>query len=132
MAAEAEAVRRIAGQVAAALGAADLAAYSDLLDPAVTWGSPGHPEWGCQRRAQVLAWYGRGREAGTRATVTETAVSGDKILVGLKVTGRLSEDGSPVGDEDRWQILTVRNGRVTDIVGFGDRDEAVSWGGLQL
>ena len=121
-----DATQRLAGQVRQALGAADLAAYADLLDPAVRWGPPGDPSPPCQNRNQVLAWYQRGRDAGTRARVTETLVSGDRILVGLKVTGQAAD----AGEKDRWQVLTVRRGRVTSITGFDDRDEAAACAGL--
>ena len=128
MTGSADVVERLAGQVRVALEAADLDAYAELLDPGVRWGPPGDPAPPCQNRAQVLAWYRRGREAGTRARVTETLVSGDHILVGLTVTGRLAADTG--GEADRWQVLTVRDGRVTAIAGFDDRDEAAAWAGL--
>jgi len=122
-----DAAQRLAGQVRQALEAADLAAYADLLDPAVRWGPPGDPAPPCQNRDQVLAWYRRGRDTGIRARVTETLVSGDRILVGLKVT-----DSQPAaaGETDRWQVLTVRDGRITSITGFDDRDEAAVHAGL--
>jgi RimJ/RimL family protein N-acetyltransferase len=44
------------------------------------------------------------------------------------VTGRPAEGTG--GETDRWQVLTVRNGRVTAIAGFDDRDEAAAWAGL--
>ena len=124
----ADVVERLAGRVRLALEAADLDAYADLLDPGVRWGPPGDPVPPCQNRAQVLAWYQRGRAAGARARVTETLVSRDRILVGLKVTGR---PAIGAGDEtDRWQVLTVRDGRITAIAGFEERDEAAAWAGL--
>ena len=132
MAGEARDISYLAAQIAAALESADLSAFRDLLDPAVRWGPPGSPAPPCQSREQVLTWYRRGRAAGTRASVTET-------VVGMTVTGRPSgesESGESEsgegesGDQDRWQVLTVRDGRVTDIVGFGDRDEAAAWAGL--
>jgi ketosteroid isomerase-like protein len=122
-------MRHLAGQVAAALEAADLAAYSELLADDVRWGPPGDPAPPCQNRAQVLSWYARGRDSGARARVTETVIRGDQILVGLKVSGR-----GPAGDggaeKDRWQVLTVRDGQVSAIVGFDDRREAAAWAGL--
>jgi RimJ/RimL family protein N-acetyltransferase len=124
----ADVVERLAGQVKLALEAADLDAYAELLDPRVRWGPPGDPAPPCQNRAQVLAWYRHGREADTRARVTETLVSGDQILVGLAVTGRPAADTG--GEADRWQVLTVRDGRVAAIAGFDDRDEAAAWAGL--
>src|SRR6516162_3046421 len=57
----ADVVERLAGRVRLALEAADLDAYAELLDPGVRWGPPGDPVPPCQNRAQVLAWYQRGR-----------------------------------------------------------------------
>jgi hypothetical protein len=58
--------------------------------------------------------------------VTEVELLGDQILVGLTVTG--NETARERGDgAERWQLLTVRDGRVTDIVAFEQRIEAVAW-----
>jgi hypothetical protein len=116
-------VRRVAEQWAAGLAAADLEALSGLLASDVRWGPPGDPEPPCQSREQVLRWYGRGRESGARARVTEAVVAGDQILVGLRVT----RSGA---DSDRWQVLTVRGAQVSAIVGFDDRQQAAAWAGL--
>jgi len=122
-------IRDVAAQVAAALAAADLTAIGALLDPQVRWGPPGDPAPPCRSRDQVLPWYRQGRASGARASVTETVVVGDKILVGMQVTGRGAAGGRD-GAEDRWQVLTVRNGLVAEIVGFDDRAEAARWAGL--
>jgi ketosteroid isomerase-like protein len=123
-----EAMESLAQQVRMVLEAADLSAFGDLLDPDVRWGAPGDPSPACQNRDQALSWYRRARQAGVRARVSETAVLGDRILVGLKVTG--NQAAAEQGDEqDRWQVLTVRGGRVVDIVGFDDRAEAAAHAG---
>lgn len=127
MAEQAEVMSRLAGLVRQALDAADLSGYADLLDPAVRWGPPGDPAPPCQTRDQVLAWYRSGRDSGTRARVTETLVSGDNILVGLKVTGIPAAGAAETG---RWEVLAVRDGRVCSITEFGSRDEAAAWAGL--
>jgi RimJ/RimL family protein N-acetyltransferase/ketosteroid isomerase-like protein len=119
---------QLAAQVRSALEAADLNAYAHLLDPGVRWGAPGDPIPPCRSKAQVLEWYLRGRDAGTRARVTETVVAGDKILVGLRVSRTAAADDDL--ESDRWQVLTVRDGLITDITGFGDRDAAAAWAGL--
>jgi hypothetical protein len=126
---QADSTEWLAGQVRQAMENDDLDAYAHLLDPGVRWGAGGDPEPGCQSRAQVLAWYRRGRESGTRARVTETQVSGDRILVGMRVTAALPGAGE-AAETDRWQVLTVRDGLVTDIAGFDDRGEAARWAGL--
>jgi ketosteroid isomerase-like protein len=118
----------VARQVRTALESADLSAFGDLLDPDVRWGAPDAKVPSCQNRAQVLAWYKRGREAGTRATVSEVTVLGDRLVVGLAVGGTrgAQERG---GVALRWQVLTVKGGRIVDIVGFDDRSEAVARAG---
>lgn len=120
---------RLAAMIGQALTSADLDAYADLLHPQVRWGAPGNASPPCQNRAQVLAWYRAGRDAGMRARVTETAVAGDKILVGMRVSGA---EGEPdTSDEaNRWQVLTLRDGMVADIRGFDNRDEAVATAGF--
>jgi len=108
--------------VRVALQSADLDAYRELLDPDVSWGPPDDEVSGCHTREEVLGWYQLARDSGVRADVIETAVKGDKILLGLKI-----HQAHQAGDGDalRWQILGVVDGRVTDIRGFEERDEAV-------
>jgi ketosteroid isomerase-like protein len=119
------AMEALAQQVRVALESADVAAFSHLLDPDVHWGAPDARRPSCRNRDQVLAWYERGRESGTRASVSEVVVLGDRIVVGLTVrNSQAANEGG--GAALRWQVLTVRGGRVVDIVGFDDRDEAVA------
>jgi chorismate mutase-like protein len=132
-----ETMEELARRVRAALESADLTAFRELLGPAVTWGPPGQQPLSCQTRDQVLAWYQRGRDAGVRARVTEVEVRGSRILVGLRVTGEPGADGTGAGEpgedgagRDRWQVLTARDGRVTEITGFGDRAEAAAAAGF--
>jgi hypothetical protein len=115
-------IEEVASRVKEALESADVDRFSNLLDPAVRWGAPDAPRGGCHNRDQVLAWYRMGQAAGVRARVTEIVVGSDRILVGLSVVGH--KDGGDEGERDRWQVLTVRAGRVVDIRGFDDRQEA--------
>ena len=56
-------------------------------------------------------------------------VLGDRILVGLTVRG--SETAQARGGAAlRWQVLTVRQGRVVDIVAFDDRRDAFARAGV--
>jgi SnoaL-like domain len=137
-----EATERIAQQVRVAVEAADLSAFSELLDPHVRWGAPDDPSPACQNRDQVISWYRRGWQAGVRAHVSETVIAGDRILVGLRVAGNQAVDhggetadhggetADHGGETERWQVLTVRDGRVVDIVGFDERSEAAARAGL--
>lgn len=118
----------VASRVRAALNSADLAQFRDLLDPNAQWGPPDDPASGCHNRDEVVAWYQRARDNGVRAKVTEVTVGAGKLLVGLQVAGSPAADQG--GEADRWQVLTVRGGRVTDIRGFDDRDEAAARAGV--
>ena len=125
--AEAPAVMEgLARQVQMALDGGDLSGFSELLDPAVTWGAPGAKSPSCQNRSQVLSWYQKGQAAGVRAVVSEVTVHGDRLLVSLTVrgSGEAEERG---GAALRWQVLTVRQGRVVEIVGFDDHEDARAW-----
>src|SRR3974390_2833743 len=117
-----------AALVRRALAAEDVEAFAELLDPAVTWGAPGATNPSCKSRDQVLAWYQRGREAGVRGTVYDVEVLGDRLIVSMSVRGT---DGAEQrgGAALRFQLLTVRSGRIVQIVGFDDRAEAVSYVG---
>jgi ketosteroid isomerase-like protein len=119
----ADVMEGLARQVRVALDGGDLSGFSDLLDPEVTWGAPGAERPACQNRNQVLRWYQRGQEAGVRAVVSEVTVHGDRLLVSMTVRG--SEEAEERGGAAlRWQVLTVRQGRVVDIVGFDDQEDA--------
>jgi len=125
------AVRRaiddLAELVRLALAAEDVTAFADLLDPNVTWGAPGSRNPSCKSRQQVLAWYQRGREAGIRGSVFDVEVLGaDRLLVSMNVKG--TDDARQRGGTAlRFQVFTIRDGQIADIVGFDDKSEALSY-----
>jgi ketosteroid isomerase-like protein len=118
----------LAERVRGALVAGDVSAFTDLLDPNVTWGAPGAKTPTCQNRKQVVRWYQRAQESGVQGTPFDVEVLGDRLLVSLTVrwTEGARERG---GTALRYQILTVRNGRIVDIVGFDTKAEALSHAG---
>lgn len=107
----------LAEEVRKAMVAGDVSAFAALLDPDVTWGAPGARNPTCQNRRQVLRWYGRARESGVQGSLFDVEVTGDRLLVSLRVRGT---DGARErgGTALRYQVLTVRDGRIVDIVGF--------------
>jgi len=118
-------MEQLASRVRVAMAVEDLSAFGELLHPDVTWGAPGaHP--GCKSRNQVLVWYQRGREAGVRGSVFDIEIIGDRPLVSMSVRGT-EEAQERGGTALRYQVLTVRNGRVIDIVGFDDKAEAFTY-----
>ncbi len=118
----------LAELVRRAMVAEDLSAFTDLLDPDVTWGAPGARNPSCKNRSQVLKWYQRGRDAGVRGSVQDIEVLGDRLLVSMTVRGTETAEGRG-GAALRYQVLSVRRGRIVDIVGFDDEAEALSYVG---
>ena len=117
----------MATQVRVALAASDVTAFSELLDPDVTWGAPGARHPSCKNRKQVLAWYQRGREAGVQGSVFSVEVLDDsRLLVSMSVQGT-DEAEERGGVALRYQVLTVKNHKVVDIVGFDDKADAASY-----
>jgi hypothetical protein len=120
----------LAGQVRSALESGDLDAIRKLLDPGAHWGGPEGPsDSDCRNRDQVIAWWARARAAGLRAAVTEVTPGAGTLLVGLEVTGPSAAPGAG-GVAERWQVLTVRGGRIADIRGFDDRTAAAARAGV--
>ncbi len=118
-------------RVRSALESGDLSDIGDLLDPDARWGAPNGPGTAdCRSRDQIVAWWAAARAAGARAAVTEVTAGAGALLVGLAVTGipAASEAGGTV---ERWQVLTVRNGRISDIRGFPSRPEAAERAGVR-
>jgi ketosteroid isomerase-like protein len=119
-------VAEIGALVRRALVSEDLPAFTELLDPDVTWGAPGARNPSCKNRNQVLAWYQRGQEAGVQGSVYDVEVIGDRLLVSMSVQGTRSarERGTAAL---RFQVLTIRSDKIVEIVGFDDKAEALSY-----
>ena len=105
-------------------------AIRDLLDPDARWGAPEGPHAAdCKNRDQVVAWWASARAAGARAVVMEVTAGAGTLLVGLEVTGtRTAREAG--GTAERWQVLTLRGGRIVDIRGFADREAAAGHAGV--
>lgn len=114
-----------ATRITSALELGDLDTFGRFLSLDALWGAPEQSVPTCQNREQILAWYENARTTGIRASVIETVVLDDHILVGLEVTGPTpSNDGD--GPRERWQVLTYDNGQITSICGYPTRDTAES------
>jgi DNA-binding transcriptional MerR regulator len=120
-----DAVEAVAKRLRAAVEAADLTEFADLLDPRVRWGGEQDTPQTCHSRDEVLRVYRDGRAAGARARVTEVATHGNRILVGLRVQWAASSSTADQ-EEDRYQVLKLARGRIVDIRGFAERDQAAA------
>ncbi|MGD0054623.1 MAG: nuclear transport factor 2 family protein [Acidimicrobiales bacterium] len=112
-----------ANRLKIALEGADVDAFAQLLDPNVRWGPPDAPSPPCRNKEQVLSWYRSAASEGARAQVVEMDVIGDRVVVELLV--QRAAKGTPRGEPSpRWQVYTLRDGLIVDIVGFDTRSEA--------
>lgn len=126
----AQAPAALTERVRFALESGDLDAIRGLLDPGARWGAPEGPgDADCRDRDQVIAWWSSVRAAGARAVVTEVTAGAGTLLVGLEVTGTPAAREA-AGAVERWQVLTVRGGRIADIRGFDDRKAAAARAGV--
>jgi hypothetical protein len=73
----------------------------------------------------------RAESSGVAGRVTEIEVLGSRVVVSLTVSGSRAgiERG---GNALRWQVYNVRGGRITDIVGFDDRQDAIEFAQTSL
>ncbi|HKP90205.1 MAG TPA: nuclear transport factor 2 family protein [Thermoleophilaceae bacterium] len=106
------------------------AAFAMLADD-VTWdGAPGVE--GCRTRAEVEETL-RAR-SGLRMRVEELADAGNKVLVCVRVAaGEIGGDGEPDpyrGREQFFNVITLRDGRVTRIEDHLDRTAALRAAGI--
>ncbi len=121
----------IARKIQMAVDTSDLNAIRELLDPDVTWGAPNAKSPACKNRDQVLAWYQRGKADGSEGRVSEVEIIGECVLLTLAVT-RTPSARERGGTALRWQVNTLRNGRVINIAGFDDHGEAVAYAEARL
>ena len=105
----------------------------ELMDPDVEWhDTPDLPGAEVHHgRKEVLAQWRGMAEALEGFTVEPERFfdAGDHVVVFLTSKGRGRSSGIPVSREIA-QVFTVREGRVTKIVGYSDRAKALSDAGL--
>ncbi len=102
----------------------------DLIDANATWqGAPATKWKACENGqdvAKTLLWRG----AVHKLRATETIDVGDRVLVGLTGT-RMNRLGAPWWGFRIFQVVTVRDGKVTRIEDYGRREEALAAVGLR-
>jgi hypothetical protein len=116
----------LAARVRDAMQSANLDVMRELLAPDARWGAPEQEVPTCRNAKEILAWYEMARDNGIRADVTEALVVGERIVIGLKVhAGPAAAHGAR--ESQRWQVLSVRGGRVREIRGYERRRDATSF-----
>lgn len=112
----------------AAIASWDLQAYAALLDENVRWGGADETPETCHTRAQVLERLATQRRAGLQIQLVEVVPGDDAVLVGFTV--RRPVRGGFAREHTVYQVLKVRESKVTDIRGYGSRVEAAAQAGI--
>jgi ketosteroid isomerase-like protein len=107
----------------------DLDGATDVLDSAVRWYGAEDPdaEGACHNRDDALAFIQRALADGVTAEPLDFRDAGDRIVVVLQTHTPLEwgEQPAPHGE-----IVTVRDGKVTEMVVYPTVDEALVAAGL--
>jgi ketosteroid isomerase-like protein len=103
----------------------DLDALEQILDPDVKWHG-GDPSVGCQNRKQTLGWMRQNwmRRGGPPGEVVDMIDAGDKVVVIMR---RMAEGEEP---ELVANLTTFRDGKVVEMVHYGDPDDARAAAGV--
>ena len=109
-----------------AMESIDLDVMSELLAPNARWGAPEQDVPTCRSATEILAWYELARVNGARADITEMVVVGENIVVGLKIIAN-KDRGPKSKNATRWQVLSVRDGRIAEIRGYERRSDAAAF-----
>ena len=105
---------------------ADLGAMSELLAPDARWGAPEQTVPTCRNAQEILSWFEVARDNGVRADVTAADVVGERIVVALKIHANPST-AKRSKEQVRWQVMSVRDGRVSEIRGYEKRRDATAF-----
>jgi hypothetical protein len=101
-----------------------------MLAPEVRWHGAGDDQGGCQNREQALRWMSEGIARGIRVQLLEAReLKDDRVLVLLQ--RNLPREGDPSGEppSPHGQILTLRDGKITEMVAYPTAEEAVGAAG---
>ena len=109
------------------------AAFQRYLDPNVEWvNEPQSPDEPIAHGIDaVMRWFESGLEVwgAVRQVPQEISQAGDKVLVLVQTTATERESGIELSES--WaHVCTVRDGRITRLEQFRDRDKAVEAAGL--
>jgi ketosteroid isomerase-like protein len=107
----------------------DVDAVANVLDPDVRWYGAGDPdaEGACRNRDQALAFIRRAVADGVRAELLDLRDAGEHLVAVIQ------GHNPPEWHEPRHphgEVITLRDGKVTEMVVYPTVDEALAAAGL--
>ena len=107
----------------------DIDAALDVLDPDVQWYGAGDPEaeGACRNREQAVAFIRRSLAEGVTAELLELRDAGDRLIAVVNAHTPPEWERPPGA---HGELITVRDGKVTEMVVYPTVDEALVAAGL--
>jgi len=107
----------------------DVTAAADMLDPAVRWYGAGEPdgEGACRNRDEAAAFIRRAINDGLTAELLDIRDAGDRLVAVIQTHAPPERERSP---EPHGELITVRDGKITEIVVYPTLEDALGAAGL--
>jgi ketosteroid isomerase-like protein len=112
-----------------ALARGDVDAALDVLDPQVRWYGAGAPdaEGACHNREEAIAFIRRALADGVTSELLDIHDAGDRLVAVIRTHAPPRWEGSR---DPHGEILTVRDGKVTEMVVYPTVGDALAAAGL--
>ena len=111
-----------------ALRRGDFDAAAALLDPEVSWQGL-REEWVCHGRDEVIETFRWGLERRREVDALEFTRAGDQVVLGARGASISEVEGEPL-EGQIFNVFTLRDGRITRIVDYPQRSEALAAAGI--
>jgi ketosteroid isomerase-like protein len=111
-----------------ALSRGDLAPLENALAPNAKWRAVQDGPWNCESRAAILDVMTHNLAAGLSGRIEDVLPVADRVVVAFRPDNH--QPGAwPLDDGIRYVVLTVAQGRITEMKGCADRKTALSYAG---
>jgi ketosteroid isomerase-like protein len=111
-----------------ALSRGDLAPLEKALAPDAKWRAVQDGPWNCESRAAILDVMRHNLAQGLSGRIEDVLPVADRIVVAFR-PDNYQPGGWPLDNGVRYLVLTVAQGRITEMKGCADRQTALSYAG---
>jgi ketosteroid isomerase-like protein len=119
---------RFVREIWQAWSSGDFETIEAAFAPDARWRAVEDGPWNCENRGQILNVIRQNRErrGAPQGEVEEIVGVGERIVVAFRPANPTS-DGWPLDDGLRYVVLTIKDGRVTEMKGCASRQVALDY-----
>jgi ketosteroid isomerase-like protein len=110
-----------------ALSHGDFAVLEDSLAEDAKWRAVDDGPQNCEGRSTIVEVMSRNLRGRLRGSIEETVQSGTRILVAFRPERASDAAERPLEDGIAYMVVTVSDGKITELKGCADRAAAVSY-----